>query len=336
MKTDTFLNAVGMIDDRFLDVDIPQKRIVRRKWKRFAVSAAAAALLIACPLPALTAFNVEGAYNVLYQIAPAAAQNFKPVQKSCEDQGIVMTVISAKCSGSEAKIFLSMQDLYGVYPQGEWDLYDSYRIHLRRDMSAHCSFSEYDPETRTAYFVVNIQTMDGSEIPKSKVTYSVSNLLLGKIRSEGTIEGIDMNSIPYEPEMTAQPNTTGGYAYGELPSAQDYRFLRPNAEALCTPAVGASVMNIGYSDGALHILTKFTDPHHTDSHGHIALIHQNEILAEKSEFGFYYHDDAHCDQYMEQIIPVSYDILPECSLWGEFCSAEQYISGDWQITFPLE
>ena len=31
MKTDTFMNAGGMIDDRYLDVDIPRKAITHRK-----------------------------------------------------------------------------------------------------------------------------------------------------------------------------------------------------------------------------------------------------------------------------------------------------------------
>ena len=38
---------------------------------------------------------------------------------------------------------------------------------------------------------------------------------------------------------------------------------------------------------------------------------------------------------MEQIIPVSYDELCKCTLQGEFVTAQDYTSGDWEITFPL-
>ena len=117
MKADTFMNAVGMTDERYLDIEIPKKSIVIFKWKKALISCAAAAALIACPLPAMTAFGVGPAYDILYNIAPSVAQTFKPVEKSCEDNGIEMNVISAKREGSEASVYLAMHDAAGVYPE---------------------------------------------------------------------------------------------------------------------------------------------------------------------------------------------------------------------------
>ena len=42
MKHETFLNAVGMIDDRFLDVTVHKPRIKQHKWKKALISVAAA------------------------------------------------------------------------------------------------------------------------------------------------------------------------------------------------------------------------------------------------------------------------------------------------------
>ena len=346
MKADTFMNAVGMIDDRFLDVDAPKKTITHRKWTRRIVTAAVAAALITITLPTLTAFGVDPAYNVLYHIAPSVAQTFKPVQKTCTDNGIEMTVISAERNGSEASVYLAMHDTTGTCPDGKWDLYDSYRINVPRDMTGHCSFSEYDADTHTAYFVVHLKTMDGSQMPDGKVTFSVREMLLGMREETGSsLEDIDMNSIPYEPQTTELSVIISGYGYfppkpngqTELPCSKDYRFLISQEQPLCTPAPYVSVMNIGYIDGALHILVRYEDNLHTDSHGHISLLDKNgEEIGDKTEIGFSYWDESQIDSYTEQIIPVPYEMLNECSLQGEFRSSQRFTSGDWEVTFPLE
>jgi len=339
MKADTFMNAVGIIDDRFLDIDAPKKKIRHHKWVKRIMPFAAAAALIVGTLPTLTAFGVGPAYNILYQFAPSVAQTFKPVRKTCSDNGIEMTVISAERSGSEASVYLAMHDTTGNCPDGEWDLYDSYSINVPCDLTGHCSFSDYDAETHTAYFVVHLETIDGSAMPEGKVTFSVFQMLLGKERTSGIIEEIDMRSIPYEPQTTVRSEISGGYFSADPtePDPQNYRFLIPSAQPLCTPANGVSIESVGYIDGALHILTRYDDILHTDNHGYIDLVDQNgTALNEKTGIGFYYWDDAHQNNYKEEILPVDYDELCKCTLQGYFVTAQEYIEGDWEITFPLE
>ncbi len=338
MNPNLFLDAVGQIDDRYLDVDIPKKRITHSRLKKHLIAFAAAAVVLLGTLPVLTAFGVEPAYEMLYKMAPAAARQFTPVRKSCTDNGIEMTVISAKRDGSEASIYLAMHDTTGTCPDGKWDLYDSYRIHVPRDITGHCSFSEYDADTHTAYFVVHLETMDGSPIPDGKVTFSVRQMLMGR-RDEtaSSLEDIDMSSIPYEPQTTDHSEINGGYGYMEIPDAKDYRFLIAQEQPLCTPAPYVSVMNIGYIDGALHILVRYEDNLHTDSHGHIFLLDKNgKEIGDKTEIGFHYWDEQQIDSYTEQIIPVPYEMLNECSLKGEFMSSQRFTSGNWRVTFPLE
>lgn len=346
MNPDLFLDAVGQIDDRYLDVDIPKKRITHRKLKKRLIAVAAAAAVLIGTLPVLTAFGVDSAYEMLYKMAPAAARQFTPVRKTCTDNGIEMTVISAKRDGSEASVYLAMHDTTGTCPDGKWDLYDSYRINVPRDITGHCSFSEYDADTHTAYFVVHLKTMDGSPMPEGKVTFSVREMLLGR-RDEtaSSLEDIDMSSIPYEPQTTEHSKICGSYGYfpyepngqTEFPDATDYRFLIAQEQPLCTPAPYVSVMNIGYIDGALHILIRYEDNLHTDSHGHISLLDKNgKEIGDKTEIGFHYWDEQQIDSYTEQIIPVSYEMLNECSLKGEFMSSQRFTSGNWRVTFPLE
>ena len=334
MNADTFINAMGMIDDKYLKTDIPKKTKI--KWKRRIISVAAAAALILCPLPALTAFGVAPAYYLLYQFAPAVAQTFKPVEKSCEDKGIEMTVISAERKGSRASVYLAMHDVDGKYPEGEWDLYDSYRINVPADMTGTCSFAEYDSDTRTAYFLVELETMDGRDMPKGKVTFSVSEMLLGKEKTEGIIDDIDMATIPYEPKTRTLDNVEmRGQSLDELGAK---RFLTIPEKPICTPANGVSIMNVGYIDGALHILEKYDDIHHTDNHGFLSIIDNDGIkitdgcLWESAD----YWDERHIDTYSESIIEIPYEKLSGSYLYGEFVTSDNYISGDWEITFPLE
>ncbi|HAG13513.1 MAG TPA: hypothetical protein DCG49_06585 [Ruminococcus sp.] len=343
MKADTFMNAVGLINDRFLDIEVPVKRIAHRKQKKRIAAIAAVAVLITCSLPTLTAFGFEPAYMILYHIAPSAAQTFKPVQKTCADNGIEMTVISAERSGSEASVYLAMRDITGTCPDGDWDLFDSYSINVPRDMSGHCSFSEYDADTHTAYFVVHLQTTDGSSMPKGKVTFSVCSLLCGKENQNGELTALDLSSVPKEPETMYRTNIVGiaGNKHGDFPKPEDYRFLVPAETPLLSPISGVSVMGIGYTDGALHILTKYEDVNHTDNHGNIDLCDRaGNRINEKEWIVFNYRsDDSTPDRKnycCESIFPIEYDKLKDCTLYGSFVTAQQYVSGNWQITFPLK
>ncbi|MBR5166189.1 MAG: hypothetical protein IKW87_11635 [Ruminococcus sp.] len=338
MRSDTFIKAMGNIDERFLDVEVP-KRKIRRMWTAWVAGAAAAVLLIACPLPAMTAFGSDEAYNVLYSISPRIAQDFKPVRKSCTDDDIEMTVVSAKREGSRAEVYLTMRDTTGECPYGDWDLYDSYRLNLWRDMSGCCKFDEYDEETHTAHFIIVLNTMDGSPMPKGKITFSVSELLLGKKETKGDIDA-DLSAIPTEPETMHRDDISGYSSYsGDEPDYRDFRFLVPNDEPLCRPADNVSMDAIGYVDGELHVLMRYEDNFHTDSHGFVSLVDRDggEVVSEEKVKDFTYWSDAqHTDMCYEYVIPVEYDRLADCSLYGDFYTALDYRKGKWQVTFPLE
>ena len=129
----------------------------------------------------------------------------------------------------------------------------------------------------------------------------------------------------------------GASSYWEHPDPQDYRFLLSSEKTITDPVNGVHIENIGYIDGALHILTRYDDNLHTDNHGGIQLVDSegNEI-GNKTKIGFSYWDTAQINSYTEVIIPVPYEQLSECVLKGDFVTSYGYISGDWQVTFPLE
>jgi len=338
MKADIFIDAMGMIDDKYLVLNQTTKPTSKLKISRRFTAVAAAAALILLPLPVSTAFGSDPAYNILYHIAPSVAQTFKPVQRSCTDKDIEMTVISADISENKASVYLAMHDLTGKYPGGYWDLYDSYDINVRRDMVGNCSFSEYDDETATAYFVVNLETMDGSDIPASKVTFSVSEMLFGRLKTEDYLTDIDLDSIPYEPDTVSSPeNVNGQFFYREMKEAADYRFLPIPKDPVAEPAKDAAIMNIGYIDGALHVLCRYNNVSETDSHGFVSLRDNNGTdVFDKTAFGFCYRAEDPSSSYVEEIIPVAYEDLGNYRLYGEFYTTQEHITGDWEVTFRLK
>ncbi len=325
MKTENLIDAVGLIDEKYV-AEAHQPQIRRNGIKKFAI-AAAAMLCIAVPLPAMTALGVDEAYNLLYMAMPSVAQTFKPVQKSCEDNGVRMEVISAGIEGSKASFYISMQ---GDEIDKTIDLFDSYHINCPFDSVGHVSFSEFDEDTNTAYFIVNIETMDGEKIPKGKVTFSVRELIFDKHKFEGAIEGIDLSEVPKNPPTIENINFRGG--------SEDYESIT-DILAPCSPLTeimdGISVTGIGWIDGKLHVQTYYENLLKTDNHGSVYLVDKNNNRIDYfADVSFW--DDERKGSYDEKIFSIDYNELENYSLMGCFYTSNGYKSGDWEVTFKIK
>lgn len=334
MKTENLIDAIGMIDEKYVaDAHKPCVKISHRKVKGFAF-AAAALLCIAVPLPAMTAFGSDTAYNLLYMASPAIAQTFKPVQKSCEDKNIRMEVISADIQGDEAHFYISIQ---GDMIDETTDLYDSYNIRCPFDSVGHVSFSEFDENTKTAYFIVNIKTMNGEKIPKGKVTFSVRELIFDKHKFEGAIDGIDLSEVPKNPQTMKEVNYRG-YGSKYERDISSYSYLIPNTEPLAVPIDGVSVTGIGYIDGKIHIQTYYEDILKTDNHGYVYLVDENgNVFDDDEDFAdISFWDDDRKGSYDEKIFSIDYNELENYSLYGRFLTSNGYESGDWEVTFKMK
>ena len=131
MRKKDISDAIGNINDRYIeeaaDFQIGKKGVRKHFIMRRAVAAAATIMLVfTMSVPALAAADYEPAYNLLYKVSPTIAQKLKPVRMSCEDNGIKFEVISAYVEGSEAKIFISAQDIDGDKIDETTDLFDCY------------------------------------------------------------------------------------------------------------------------------------------------------------------------------------------------------------------
>ncbi|MBO5104123.1 MAG: hypothetical protein J6B74_03555 [Ruminococcus sp.] len=325
MKTENLIDAIGMIDEKYIaEAHKPQ---IRHSVKKFAI-AAAAVLCIAVPLPVMMAFGSDTAYSLLYMAMPSVAQTFKPIQKSCEDNGVRMEVISSDIHGDEADFYISVQ---GDMIDETTDLFDSYNIRCPFDNVGNVSFSDFDESTKTAYFVVNIRTMNGEEIPKSKITFSVRELIFDKHEFEGAVDGVDLLEVPENPPTIDNINFRGG--------SENYESIT-NILAPSSPLTeitdGVSVTGIGYIDGKLHVQTYYEDILKTDNHGYVYLVDKNNRRIGEDFASISFWDDDRKGSYDEKVFDIEYSELENYSLYGKFWTSDGYKSGDWEVTFRTE
>ena len=172
MRGNELLDKLERIDPAYIEAAdaAPNKR--KRVWAKWGTAAACLCLICGLAIPAMAAFS-PSFYELLYAVTPATAQFFKPVQRSCEDNGIRMEVTAAYIHENTAEIYLSMQDLTGTNFDETVDLFDSYRLHTPFDCTGHCKLANYDPDTHTATFLVTLEQWDRQSIEGEKLTFSL-------------------------------------------------------------------------------------------------------------------------------------------------------------------
>lgn len=342
MKEDRLMDAIGMIDeDMIADAHCAaaRKRNIS-KSSRFVIALAAAMVMLFGASLSAVAAGSDAAYQLLYSFSPSVAQMVKPVNRSCTDNGIRMEVISADITGSEAYIYISMEDLAGDRIDGTIDLYDAYDINRSFDCAARCEQVSFDENTGKATFLIYMQSMDGKPIKGGKITFSVWKFLSGKNIIDELLP-IDLTAAS-EAEQTQEiaPELFRGNAYsGEL--------LAPLEGGVYTPAKGAQITAIGYIDGRLHIQIRYDDMWRTDNHGWLSLEDADGDVIEGEEYQFWCGErverssrreifqgyESFCQEYIFDVPP---EKLADYSLRAQLWLCDTLIEGDWQVTFPLD
>ena len=213
MRGNELLDKLERIDPAYIEAadTAPNKR--KSVWAKWGTLAACLCLVCVLAVPAMAAFS-PAFYELLYAVTPATAQFFKPVQRSCEDNGIRMEVTAAYIHENTAEIYLSMRDLTGKRFDETVDLFDSYRLHTPFDCTGHCKLVNYAPDTHTATFLVTLEQWDRQSIEGEKLTFSVRKLLSGKKTWEGILDGVDLGGSLTSATQTVQPRGLSGDLFG--------------------------------------------------------------------------------------------------------------------------
>ncbi len=316
------------------------------KMKRASGFIIAFALILALGMAtALAAFN-DDVNQLLYQIWPQAAQALKPVNLSCESQGIRMEVVSATLNGSETLVTLTMQDLEGDRIDETMDLFDSAILQLPYDGSGTCMQTGYDPETKTAYFAVYMKfDIDERPAEGDKVSFRVSRFLTNKKTQTvdltslipGEITEAESMPVPAIRGWSGSPASDRKDAATE--KARSLKVLNTN-NSLEIPVVdGVTLTGIGMIDGSLHVQIRYTDIRSTDNHGFLTLYEKNgnsyDESLRKQEIGSVSWYGENYDSWEEYIFDDYPEDLSQIVLQGEFTTADPAVEGDWHVTFPL-
>ncbi|MGM9619137.1 MAG: hypothetical protein ACI3W8_04815 [Oscillospiraceae bacterium] len=331
MTREELSQAVGGISARHIEAaaHAPSRR-KRSVLRKTALLAAALAVCLLLSVPALAAADVQPAYAFLYAFSPELAQKLKPIQRSCEDNGIRMEVVSAAIDGDTAEILLSLRDLTGDRVDETTDLFDSYRINRPFSCSAACRLERYDEETRTAYYLIHLTQWDGQEIGGKKITFSFSEFLSKKQVFHGPIPEVDLSAAAPAAETQTKVDLRG---YGG--SAACDRFLLPGSGSDYSPVPGVTITALGYIDGKLHIQAYYENILETDNHGTLWLRDGSGAEYQCEAAGSFW-DAEQRGSYEEYIFDVPAEDLPDCTLWGDFTVCGTLTRGNWQVTFPLD
>lgn len=333
MKKEDMLDKMSLIDTKYIEEAVYPGKKKRMSLKYMSILAACICLCLGAVVSVLAATN-ETAYEMLYSIAPGIAQRLKPVNVSCTDQGIEMQVIAAKIQDEKAEILISLKDTEGTRIDETIDLFDSYSIHTPHDQSGGCSLVDYDEETGSAIFLIQIEQINHELIPGDKITFSVGNLLTGKKHFDAEISEIDMGNLPEVKEFMINPNVRGASASGR--EADINKLIEPDdINARWIGDGGVAVTGWGIVDGKLHIQIRYEDILRTDNHGFLSLkTPDGEQISYDGSIAFW--DDKCQNSYEEYIFETSDEEWDNCRVWGEFCTSNTLIEGKWQVTFPME
>lgn len=351
MNTDLLIDAIGEIDEnKIKNAKLFTVKTRKKPVKRMIVIVAAIILCLAITVPVLAA-TVNPIYELVYRISPGLAQMLKPVQMSCEDNGIKMEVISASVYGNEAAVYISLEDVTDQNRIDETtDLFDSYHISQGFDAYASCSIVSFDDTTGKATFLINITRADGKEINGNKITFDFTTFISKKSYYNDRLWELDLSKA-VEVKDTFTPQFHGGssgkdtnyvseWFYGEsgIEFDLDYfagtKCLVPVDGSVFSPVDGVNITNIGFIDNKLHIQVHYEDTMNFDNHGFIDLRDKYGKAAECFDLSF--DDDSEIGSYDEYIYNITPDEINKYIPFGEFFTCKNRTEGLWQVTFPLE
>ena len=308
-------------------------------WKP-AIALVFICLCLSLSIPVLAA-TVEPIYRLMYMVSPTIAQFFMPVQKSDENNGIKMEVVSAYIHDNVAEIYITMQDLTEQRIDETTDLFDSYSINRSFDSSAHCERIGYDESTKTATFLITIEEWGNKDILGDKVTFTVRQFLSHKKTYDDIEIPIPLSSVDVGQKTQKVSNITGGggIKYNEYIDSEDNIIALVPASPMGQFTIeGIDLTGIGYIDGKLHIQTAVKDNLDKDNHGFFYLKDSNGKKIDciyTFSFVNQYEQPGRID-YSNYVFDIPQSEISNYTLHGYFVTSGMITKGNWKVTFPLE
>lgn len=324
----------------FLERLIAVPQVKRKKQKRpvFRVVVRIGVLIcsVVAGISVLAATNEE--FNqMLYSVSPGVAQFFKPIQMSCEDNGILVTVESASIQGDMAQAYLSVRDVTGDRVDDTTDFYDSAVIRTGSDLTVNCQQVGFEQETATAMFLLTCTQWGEKPIAGEKVTFQASCFLSQQKTYEQLEIPIDWSKA-VENTSAQQVELHGRSGFFADPSiVKDSKVLCPGIPQ-AIGIEGISLSAVGFVEGRLHLQTVVENSNQNDNHGYFSLkSRQGKVVEAIGDLSYNVKkENGTTLRYCDGVFEVTPEELEEYSLLGTFWTSGNYTEGDWEVTFPLE
>lgn len=306
-----------------------------------AVALVSIGLCLSLAMPVLAA-NVEPVYQLMYLVSPQVAQFFMTVQKSDEDNGIKMDVVSAYIHDNIAEVYITMQDLTEQNRvDATLDLFDSYSINRPFASTAHCERVGYDAGTKMATFLITIEEWGNQNIVGDKITFSVREFLSHKKNYKDILVPIALSDVDVaeSTQIVSSNNGGGGLDYKKFVGGDQKPIaLTPSAPRSEFSVEGISLTGIGYIEGKLHIQTAVKEPSDNDNHGFFYLKDGNGNRVDHNysfAFSNQYEQPGRIE-YDNYVFDLPQDEIGGYTLYGDFVTSGLKVEGRWRVTFPIE
>jgi len=332
-KMNTKINPSNKLINRTIELTKPKKKL--HIILRPVVCIFILCLVFAVAAPVMAA-NVPAVYEMIYMISPAAAQYFIPINESCIDKNIRMEVESVYIHENTAEIYITMQDLTGTLLDETTDLFDSYSINRPFNSAATCRYVDYDPDTHTARFLIQITEANDHPITGDKITFSVSELISKKTSIKDIKLPIDLSNIS-EAKAVKKQRHTGLSGKGDIDFVSiENLYLVPDDEVY-EITDNMAVSAVGFIDGKLHVQLRMTGKLELDPHGSVYLMSKDGTIVECLYAQSYTDRKSNSDRvdYQEFVFEVPMGNIEDYEIYGSFYTAGINIDGDWRVTFAL-
>lgn len=310
-----------------------------RLFYRPAIAIVSICLVLCFIMPALAA-GVDPVYQLMYMVSPNAAQFFVPVQKSDENNGIKMEVVSAYIHENVAEIYITLQDLTQDRVDETTDLFDSYDINRAFDSSSRCALVGFDKASKTATFLISIEAWGNKNIDGDKITFLVREFLSNKQTYDNIEIPIDLSTINAAGETQTVSCSGGGAAnYERFVEFQNNPIALIPSYPMDEFAVhGIELTGVGYINGSLHIQTAVKNSLEKDNHG-VFYFKDDKGNRIDTSYTFYFIDEDENSgriDYCNYVFDIPQNALDAYTLHGDFVTTGMKTEGGWKVTFPLK
>lgn len=274
----------------------------------------------------------------------------EPIQQTCVFDGIELNVLGAARDEDSAEVYFTLRDLEGDRISEDTSVYD---FNLSKFGVVGCIKDGYDPKTRTASFY--LEGDGGADLEGKKLELSVTLLVNGasdmklfgsEISPEELLDKQQQSSekgklIAADSAENAvdfwncqnQEGVDHREAAGDMSGMQ----LLPegNMNVMIPGLDWASVSNVAYQDGWLHLQVKYDLEKKGENHGYFCLLNADGTEADNAVLNKPYVEPQR--ELEEFIIRVEEpEKLREMKLGGRFTEIKQEIKGEWKSVFRLE